>query len=109
MKDGSQRSGSHVTTKSDLDRMDRYMNIAPHANKYIVKYFGSHWEEMRNGMNTMKQILFMPEIEVPEQYVKQMGSYKLDIGKETPNQEIGSNRQADDIMSGSTKVSVKTG
>ena len=35
-----------MTTKSDLDMIDKYMNVAPHANKYIVKYFGKSWDEM---------------------------------------------------------------
>lgn len=50
----AQRSGSHVTSQSDLERIDKYMNVAPHANKYIVKYFGSYWEEMRNKMNLIR-------------------------------------------------------
>lgn len=41
------------------------MNIAPHANKYIVKYFGSYWEEMRSTMNLIKQDIFMEDLEPP--------------------------------------------
>jgi hypothetical protein len=44
------------------------MNAAPHANKYIMKYFGKYWEEFRGHMSYLKQDIFMEEIEMPPEY-----------------------------------------
>lgn len=52
---GSVRSGSGPgsivgSATSDIERIDRLMNQAKHANKSIVKLFGKHMEEFRSEM-----------------------------------------------------------
>ena len=57
---GSQRSGggSVVTSLSDLEKIERIMNEAQHADKCIVKYFGGYFEEFRRDMHYYKEIVF---------------------------------------------------
>ena len=60
-KGGSQRSGgagSVVTSLSDLEKIEKIMNEAQHADKNIVKYFGKHFEEFRRDMHYYKEIVF---------------------------------------------------
>ena len=60
-KAGSQRSGgggSVVTSLSDLEKIEKIMNEAQHADKNIVKYFGKHLEEFRRDMHYYKEIVF---------------------------------------------------
>lgn len=59
-KAGSQRSGggSAVTSLSDLEKIEKIMNEAQHADKNIVKYFGKHLEEFRREMHHNKEIVF---------------------------------------------------
>ena len=49
---GSQKSGggSVCTSLSDLEKIEKIMNDAIHADKSVVKYFGSHFEEFRREM-----------------------------------------------------------
>jgi hypothetical protein len=56
----SQRSGggSVVTSLSDLEKIERIMNEAQHADKSIVKYFGGYFEEFRRDMHYYKEIVF---------------------------------------------------
>jgi len=56
---GSVRSGSGPgsivgSATSDIERIDRLMNQAKHANKSIVKLFGKHMEEFRSEMQYSK-------------------------------------------------------
>ena len=58
---GSQRSGgpgSVLTSLSDLEKIERIMNEAQHADKNVVKYFGKHFEEFRREMHYNKEIVF---------------------------------------------------
>ena len=64
-KGGSQKSGgagSAVTSLSDLEKIDKIMNEAQHANKSIVKYFGKHFEEFRREMHSAKELVFADEL-----------------------------------------------
>lgn len=49
--------GSVVTSLSDLERIERIMTQAQHANKSIVKYFGKHFEEFRREQSYPKEII----------------------------------------------------
>jgi hypothetical protein len=58
---GSQRSGgggSVATSLSDIEKIEKIMNEAQHADKSIVKYFGKHFEEFRRDMHYYKEIVF---------------------------------------------------
>jgi len=58
---GSQRSGggqSQATSLSDIEKIEKIMNEAQHADKSIVKYFGKHFEEFRRDMHYYKEIVF---------------------------------------------------
>ena len=60
-KAGSQKSGgagSQITSISDLEKIEKIMNEAVHADKNIVKYFGKHFEEFRREMHYNKEIIF---------------------------------------------------
>ena len=60
-KTGSQKSGgagSVITSISDLEKIEKIMNEAVHADKNIVKYFGKHMEEFRRDMHHNKEIIF---------------------------------------------------
>lgn len=57
----SQKSGgpgSQITSISDLEKIEKIMNEAVHADKNIVKYFGKHFEEFRREMHYNKEIIF---------------------------------------------------
>lgn len=57
---GSQKSGgagSVCTSLSDLEKIEKIMNEAIHANKSVVKYFGQHFEEFRREMYYNKEIV----------------------------------------------------
>jgi hypothetical protein len=59
-KGGSQKSGgagSVITSISDLEKIEKIMNEAQHADKNIVKYFGKHFEEFRREMHYNKEIV----------------------------------------------------
>ena len=43
---------------SDIERMEKLMNEAKHADKNVVKYFGKHFEEFRRDMHYYKEIVF---------------------------------------------------
>lgn len=47
-----------MTSLSDLEKIEKIMNEAVHADKNIVKYFGKHLEEFRNYMHHYKEIVF---------------------------------------------------
>lgn len=49
---------SGVTSLSDLEKIEKIMNEAVHADKNIVKYFGKHFEEFRRDMHYYKEIVF---------------------------------------------------
>ena len=51
-------AGSQMTSLSDLEKIERIMNEAQHADKSIVKYFGAHLEEFRRDMHYYKEIVF---------------------------------------------------
>lgn len=50
--------GSVCTSLSDLEKIEKIMNEAVHADKSIVKYFGKHLEEFRRDMHYSKEIIF---------------------------------------------------
>lgn len=43
---------------SDLEKIEKIMNEAKYADKSVVKYFGSHFEEFRREMHYYKEIVF---------------------------------------------------
>ena len=45
------------TSLSDLEKIEKIMNEAVHANKSVVKYFGQHFEEFRREMYYNKEIV----------------------------------------------------
>ena len=47
-----------MTSLSDLEKIEKIMNEAQHADKSIVKYFGNHFEEFRRDMHYYKEIVF---------------------------------------------------
>ena len=47
-----------ITSISDLEKIEKIMNEAVHADKNIVKYFGKHLEEFRREMHYNKEIIF---------------------------------------------------
>jgi hypothetical protein len=59
---GSGGGGSVVTSLSDLERIERIMTQAQHANKSIVKYFGKHLEEFRREQTYSKEIILSDPI-----------------------------------------------
>lgn len=46
-----------MTSLSDLEKIEKIMNEAQHADKNIVKYFGKHFEEFRRDMHYYKEIV----------------------------------------------------
>lgn len=50
-----------MTSLSDLEKIEKIMNEAQHADKNIVKYFGKHFEEFRRDMHYYKEIV-MPDM-----------------------------------------------
>jgi hypothetical protein len=50
-------AGSVITSISDLEKIERIMNEAQHADKNIVKYFGKHFEEFRREMHYNREIV----------------------------------------------------
>lgn len=50
-------SGSVITSTSDLERFERLMINAKHANKNIVRNFGKQLEEFRREMQYSKEII----------------------------------------------------
>jgi len=57
-KKTSNYGGSQITSISDLEKIEKIMNEAQHANKSVVKYFGKHFEEFRRDMHYYKEIVF---------------------------------------------------
>ena len=59
---GSVRSGSGPgsiagSNMSDIERMERLMNVTKYAKKSIVKIFGKHFEEFRREMQQSNMII----------------------------------------------------
>ena len=50
-------AGSVITSISDLEKIEKIMNEAQHADKNIVKYFGKHFEEFRREMHYNREIV----------------------------------------------------
>ena len=94
---GSVRSGSGPgsvagSAVSDLERMERLMNQAKHANKSIVKLFGKHLEEFRSEMSYAKAYVQTDLLsqEVPDSMIRHAenvnmsssGPFKGAVGKQ---------------------------
>ena len=54
---GAKGPHSVITSLSDLERIERIMNQAQHANKSIVKYFSKHLEEFRREQAQSKELI----------------------------------------------------
>ena len=107
------KSGSHVTSLSDLERIDNMMSVAPHANKNIVKYFGKFWEDFRKIMSIKNQDLLLTDMNfdnVPPELAKQISEVRKDktnygettseVGYKIPV-EMGGTFSPEEIISGS--------
>ena len=57
---------------SDLERVERLMNQAKHANKSVVKLFGKHLEEFRSEMSYSKAYIQTDLLsqEVPDSMIR---------------------------------------
>ena len=84
------------------------MSVAPHANKDIIKYFGSYWEELRNLMSLKKQDIFMEEIEMPAGMLNQFEiNTRPNILMQKFQNDVGFDRQNFDAMSITSAVKNK--
>lgn len=65
-------SGSVVTSASDLERLERLMVFAKHANKSILRQFGKQLEEFRREMQYSKEIILSELVTrgVPDSMIK---------------------------------------
>jgi len=59
--DGSVRSGSGpgsiITSISDIERVEKFMNSSQYAEKNIVKYFGKHIDEFRRDQASYRELI----------------------------------------------------
>lgn len=84
------------------------MNVAPHANKDIIKHFGSYWEELRNLMSLKKQDIFMEEFELPPELLNRFEiNTKPNILMQKFQNDVGFDRQNFDAMSITSAVKPK--
>ena len=106
-----------MTSRSDLERIDKLMKFAPHANKYIVKYFGSQLEEFRRLSKRIKEDMFCDIVlgsELPEPMLKHLvhfdSSSTVTLSKELSGMHkdrmrppsLKGNNLADEIISSSS-------
>jgi hypothetical protein len=72
-------SGSVVTSASDLERLERLMVFAKHANKSILRQFGKQLEEFRREMQYSKEIILSELMtqEIPDSMIRHAENVNL--------------------------------
>lgn len=70
-----------MTTTSDVERMERLMNLAQYASKPIVKYFGKHLEDFRREQVYSKEVVLSDVMRgnvIPDSMIKHTENFNND-------------------------------
>lgn len=68
-----------MTSLSDLEKIEKIMKSAQHANKFIVRHFGKHLEDFRREAAYQMEIILtdLTNQNVPDYMLKQTETFKV--------------------------------